>query len=607
MFYYKKLLFSVLTLVAITIAGCENDVDEITEEPINSEKPFDKASLLVKPIAQIEGDSVLLKVKILNNPGNRSLEYHWEPAVVNPHSSLIQNPNDSIAKVKIPEVSGAYYYNLLVVAQEDSLRLQTLVMREEGALHEFDIETDSPLWMTDAVIYEITPYNFVANGTYPAITSKLAEIKELGANTIWLQPVYEVSYEGQGYNVTDYFDLNPALGTEVELKELVSEAKRLNLRVIFDIPLSQTSIDHPYAKDILAKGTNSIYYDYYEHDLTGDAYSSVISEGTNGFLHYFWDDLVILNYNNENVQRWMIEACKHWVKVFDIDGYRFDAIWGVNSRSASFGRKLRWELKSIKPDLLLLAEDKGSEPQVYSQGFDAAYDWNSDKTWVSQWAWEYEYEENASLTVFNHPNIAMRSELLREALFRNESNQFRLLRFLENNDLSRFISEHGLERTRMATALLFSLPGIPMLYNGQEIGFREHPYFTNAIFDQNVTIQASGNADLYSYYKKIIGLHLKYPAIYGNNPMGEVTVIPEESVVAFKRWKDGQNFIIIINLDSEPINATLQLTGNNEIPEITNGQTLNDVITGDTFYLSDNNSKAEIYMEGYSVRWLLVK
>ncbi|CAN5329451.1 hypothetical protein BH23BAC1_BH23BAC1_17600 [soil metagenome] len=205
-------------------------------------------------------------------------------------------------------------------------------------------------------------------------------------------------------------------------------------------------------------------------------------------MYYFWEDLVNLDYDNEEVQRWMLEVCKFWVRKFDIDGYRLDAIWGVNARNPSFADRLRTELKSIKPDLFLLAEDKGSDPAVYELGYDAAFDWTTSRAWVSQWSWEYEYSETESKTIFNNPNVQQRGGLLRGALFQNKSIAYRKLRFLENNDLHRFIESHDLERTKMAAALVFGVPGIPMLYNGQEIGYRLHPYVTPSIFSRNTSI-----------------------------------------------------------------------------------------------------------------------
>ena len=127
-----------------------------------------------------------------------------------------------------------------------------------------------------------------------------------------------------------------------------------------------------------------------------------------------------------------------------------------------FAKKLRTELKSIKPGLLLLAEDKGSLKDVYKAGFDAAYDWTADTAWVSHWSWQYQYAPRKNLTLFNHPDAGKRPAMLKKALFNNGDATNLRLRFIENNDLPRFIRSHSLICTKMAAALLFSLPGIPM-------------------------------------------------------------------------------------------------------------------------------------------------
>ena len=158
----------------------------------------------------------------------------------------------------------------------------------------------------------------------------------------------------------------------------------------------------------------------------------------------------------------MIDACKYWVRKFDIDGYRFDAVWAVNARAPLFGKRLQFELKSIKPDLFLLAEDKASSGIVYKQGFDAAYDWTKDTNWVSQWSWQYEYDKLNRETIFNHPSISGRKKLLQKALFSDGDSIGLRFRYLENNDLHRFIANHPLNVTKMAATLLFSLPGVPM-------------------------------------------------------------------------------------------------------------------------------------------------
>ncbi len=117
--------------------------------------------------------------------------------------------------------------------------------------------------------------------------------------------------------------------------------------------------------------------------------------------------------------------------------------------------------------MFLLSEDKGSLAQAYQLGFDAAYDRTTDTTWVSQWSWQTHYDEKNSLTIFNDSNVSKRRYLLRKALFNNGDSKNLRLRFLENNDMPRFIKSHDLQQTKMAAALLFSLPGIPSSITGK--------------------------------------------------------------------------------------------------------------------------------------------
>ena len=561
---------------------------------------------VVEPFVTLKGDTAMLHATVLENPDQAPLKFLWKADTKNPALSEINHQEDSIASVRIPALPGKYYYTLHVVGNYDSTRFQTLVIRENETLRAFDIDTDYPSWMSKAIVYQITPYNFVAKGTFAAITAKLAELKVLGINTLWLQPVFTPSHRGQGYDVVDYLSVNPAFGTTSALQQLITEAKKLGMRVLFDLVLNHTSIEHPYAKDVIAYGKHSHYYDFYQHEKDRKPYSSFYQVDDNGFVFYFWDDLVNLNYQNEEVQRWMLEVSKYWVRKFDIDGYRFDAIWGVNARRPAFARQLRTELKSIKPDLLLLAEDKGADSTVFELGFDAAYDWTADTSWVSQWSWEYEYDEDKSKTIFKFPNVEHRGDLLRQVLFRPGNHAYRQLRYLENNDLSRFIQGHSLRQTKMAAALLFALPGIPMLYNGQEIGFRQHPYPTRAVFDRNVSIQALDSAGLFGYYQRLIYLRQQHPALQ-DTTLQNLPVSPDGALVAFRRWSAQENVVVLINMDSMATNATVDVRTALPDPSEPQAYQWNDVLTNTTYTAKTDSSLIEIPMEGYSVKWLLAK
>lgn len=558
---------------------------------------------IIRPYSSYKNRLLTLHAETIKNPWGQKLNFLWSADKNNPSFCRIENSHNSVALVKLPATKGIYFFNLMVYSLKDTVRFQTYVIKSDTGVHVFDLKTEHSPWIDTAVVYEITPSNFVQAGTYNNITNKLAELKSLGISTIWLQPVYRTFRKGQGYDVTDYFSLREDFGTEQQLRTLINKAKALGLRVLFDFVPNHTSIQHPYAQDCIKYGTASHYYNFYQHEPDSVAYSQHYKKNKDGFVTYFWDDLVNLNYNNEEVQRWMIEACKYWVEKFDIDGYRFDAVWGLNARAPSFFKRLRLELKSIKPDLLLLAEDKASLSSPYDAGFDAAYDWTTEESWVSHWSWQYEYHERKNFTVFNHPDVSKRVSLLKRALFQNgEAGNLRL-RFIENNDLPRFINSHPITATKMAAALVFSLPGIPLIYNGQEIGCRNHPYSKRGIFDSAKSIQALDSAQLFPWHQKLIGLRQKHPALQGSN-IADAFIQPDKKIVGFWRWATDETFLVLLNLDS--VNATARFNATDVHGDLKSGDNLlEDILSGDTFPIKEG--EAEVPLEAYGIRWLLLK
>jgi glycosidase len=452
-----------------------------------------------------------------------------------------------------------------------------------------------PAWMKRAVIYGIKPSGFVENGRYSDITKKLPELNELGINAIWLQPVFKTARGGQGYDIIDYFSLRDDLGSKEELKKLVDSAHARNIRVLFDFVPNHTSINHPFAKDIIEKGPSSVYYDYYQHEHDGAPYSSYYHKDEHGFIYYFWEDLVNLNYNNEAVRKMIADASVYWIKELNIDGYRFDAVWAVNARSPEFFGQLRKKLKSVKHEVLLLAEDKGSDPNVFKLGFDAAYDWTIDTTWVSHWPWQYKHKERENHTIFNHPDTTKRYFMLRNAIFNGNKNPEKTLRFMENNDLPRFVSSHTFEQTKMAAALLFSLPGIPLIYNGQETGVTAHPYSRQPIFKADSSIRSQDSLGLFDYYKKLIGKRLQYPSIVSKN-IEEVLLEDTGSIVAFHRWIENEHFIIMLNPLPSARKCIMKADGY---------LSLKDVL--DDEEITKSNGRFHVEMAGYSTRWLLAE
>jgi cyclomaltodextrinase len=532
---------------------------------------------LVKPYATNKGNKIFLHAAVENNPYQLQLKFLWQADKENPDVIKIYDHSDSAAYFMLPQKKGDYFLNLTVIAGKDSANFRTLVIRSDS-VHCFDISHDHAAWIDSLVLYEITPSIFVKDAAYSDITAKLPELHELGINAIWLQPVYKAHGSGQGYDITDYFSLRTDIGTEQDLFNLVKTAKKSGMKVLFDFVPNHTSIYHPYFLDALSYGKDSHYFDFYQRTDDGAAYSSLYEKDDHGFYHYFWKHLVNLNQNKE-VQQWIMEACKYWLQKFDIDGYRLDAVWACNARDSTFGKRLQLELKSIKPDILLLAEDKGTVTNVYKLGYDAAYDWQADTAWISHWSWQYHYTTAGNATIFNYADENRRGALLTAALFKGDSTHLRL-RFMENNDEPRFITYHGLEKTKMAAALEFSLPGIPLIYNGQEIGNANKVYSSAPVFKKEQTIRSLDTNDLFDYYQQLIRLRQHYKSLRSVH-MENLLVDSIGAVVAFRRWQDKENCIVVVNMGSneQEVKINRSLGRNNEYV---------DILTGETFKAINN-------------------
>ncbi len=228
-----------------------------------------------------------------------------------------------------------------------------------------------------------------------------------------------------------------------------------------------------------------------------------------------------------------------------------------------------------------------------------------DEGWVSQWSWQvcYVADHNTLRTIFNHTPEARRAEALRRALSasRNPSG-VRVFRFLENNDTPRFLATHGIERTRMAAALLFALDGIPSIFNGQEIGDERHPYGTDRLFERGRPIRDLDRRGLFDFYRALARLRAAHPALHAGD-YAEAAVEPAGRLFAFRRQAGGERIWTVVNLGAKPRAAALALEadGLDAAAELQ----LADLMTGEEFPVAAGSlHTATIPMEGYSTRIL---
>lgn len=545
--------------------------------------------------AEVNGRDVALYPETLESPNGPTSSYVWSADAENPTALSLSATSDSTASVTIPESAppGEYYFDLAVTDVSGAEgRARTYVTVGENGVGAFDIRDDHAAWIDRAIVYEVTPYIFERNGKWSDVTARLDEISRLGINTLWIQPVFDARPEGpstagQGYGIVNYLELRDDLGSEEDLRELVRTAKEdFGMRVLFDFVPSHTAIEHRYAQDVLARGEASRYYDFYETEPDDAPYSQHYHTDVEPFLYYFWENLVMIDWDNPEVYRWMREAGQKWIEDFDIDGYRIDAVWGVNARTPEAMQKWRLDLKRIKPEIFLLGEAPAARSMNFEERFDAAYDWYAELGWVSHWTWQTTYSETANHTVFNASNEGSRAALLRRALTNKGQGYHpdaKIFRFMENNDTERFFAWHTLEQTKMAATLLFTLPGIPMIYNGQEIGAEDHPYQTRFVFAEGRSVSSLDRHGLLDHYKYLTWLRSSVPALYGS-AFDEVPVSPEISenrVFAYRRSRDGVHVIGAVNMVDETMNAELHVPTAQMSIEASESYYVTDLMTGD--------------------------
>jgi cyclomaltodextrinase / maltogenic alpha-amylase / neopullulanase len=427
---------------------------------------------------------------------------------------------------------------------------------------------ERPGWIGDAIVYGIAPQFYGRKGL-AGVTARLDELAALGVTVLWLSPLTDAAPDDFGYAVRDHFRLRSAFGREADLKELVTEAHRRQMRVIMDFVPNHVSVAHAYFADAERRGRYSPYFDFFERGQDG------------AVEHYFdWEHLPNLDYDNWEVQRFIIEAFARWVRDFDVDGFRVDVAWGPRERAPEFWPQWRAELKAIKPDLLLLAEAPALDPYYTHNGFDAAYDWTDSP---GEWAWREAFDDEARTAARLRTAIA-------KSLSAGSSGF--VFRFLNNNDTgARFVTRYGPERTRVAAAMLLTLPGIPGLYAGDEIGAAFDPY-------DEMPIPGDDRHGLRAWYQKLIALRREHAALRSPD-LRFLDVAPSDRVLAYVRETDNarETLLVLLNYGAKPERVIIPPGTFRETPA-----QLHDLISDERIRL--DRRTAAIDLPAYAVRIL---
>jgi len=557
------------------------------------------------------------------DPDSQPLTFKWFD---DPRSPLgLTGLTGSVVMVSRPTVRGEYFYGLIATDPDggSDTTLSYFTIRSDGSFESTTI-AGNPEWAKKARVYFLFPKAASQAGTINAAAARLQYIKDLGFNVIWVMPVMKNAYPidlnfGPGYNIVDFYNVAPEYGTNDDFKNFVSQAHGLRLKVILDVTPNHTSRFHPWSADAHTFNEDSRWWSWYEHTIISHNDNGLgQSLDGDGFNYYsgFSSQLLNFNWRDVDARTEMINVYKYWITQFGLDGYRFDVYWGPHRRYGEqyMGKPVRDALKHIKPDILLLGEDDGTgagTETIYADyvsggingGLDASYDF---KLYFNQIR-SFQFTPGAITSLHNEiDNGAFYPG--RDALY---------MRFMESQDEDRIVyfysNNFSIEpittfmRTMPMASVIFTAPGYPMIWNGQEVGWgygiqgaKERR--NRSVIDWNY----QGKNLLSPHYQKLAHIRAQFPAFTQHkedtNADGQINVgdVPDfvragstnDIIYAFARPYLNQNGLTVVNFSGSDQSTTINLTGAN-ILMFTGG-----IQPGTQYYLNDLYNKSNIRVAG---------
>jgi glycosidase len=375
----------------------------------------------------------------------------------------------------------------------------------------------------DGVVYEIYPRAFSPQGDFNGITARLDDLKELGVTILWLMPIHPIGQEkkkgtiGSPYAVRDYYGINSDYGTKEDLKKVIAEAHRRGMKVIIDIVANHTSWD-----SVLMK-----HPEFYKRDAKG-----------NITYPYDWFDIAALDYRSQELRRYMTDMLKYWIRDFDLDGFRCDVAGEVPT---DFWENARTELGQIKPDIVMLAEAHKAE--LLLKAFDLDYSWPL---------------HHALTNALQGRGAAAGIRAAWEDEVKNWPRNSLHLRFSDNHDERRAIARFGEPAALAASAMMFTLDGVPLLYNGMEVGdttesgapalFEKLPVFWSI---------AERRPEFPRFYKQVMALRRSSSALRRGS-LEWLRNSDEARVVTYVRRAPGEEILVAVNFSNRPFFGSVE-------------------------------------------------
>ncbi|MCL4257879.1 MAG: maltose alpha-D-glucosyltransferase [Anaerolineales bacterium] len=538
----------------------------------------------------------------------------------------------------------------------------------------------TPLWYKDAIFYELyirafKDSNGDGHGDIRGVIEKLDYLQDLGINCIWLLPMFPSPLKDDGYDVADFYNIHPDYGTLDDFKELVDEAHKRSIRVIADLVLNHTSDQHAWFQEA-RKGPDNPKHDYYVWSDTTEKYQDariifLDTEESNWswdeqakryFWHRFYSSQPDLNYDNPEVQEAMLQVAKFWLDI-GIDGFRCDAIPYLIEREGTncenlpetheYLKKLRRFVDEHAPDSILLSEANQWPEDVREYFGDGEGDemhmafhfpvmprlfmaMRKEDTAPIREIIERtpEIPENAQWCTFlrNHDELTLEmvTEEERQWMWEQYAPEPRMRLNLGIRRRLAPLLDNDFNKIVLANSLLFTLPGSPIVYYGDEIGMGDDiwlndrdgvrtpmqwdtsrqagfsasdttysPVISTAPYDRahvNVEDQMRDLASLYYMTKNMIAVRKTHRAFGWGTFAWANTSHPTQVAAYFRRY-EGEELLILNNLSSEEIEVSVEIPDRQLFfppPNLFTGRATGELVDG----------RLSLRLAGHGYEWL---
>ncbi|WP_338866207.1 maltose alpha-D-glucosyltransferase [Myxococcus stipitatus] len=487
-----------------------------------------------------------------------------------------------------------------------------------------------PLWYKKALIYELHlrafhDSNGDGHGDIPGLIEKLPYLQDLGIDCLWILPHYPSPLRDDGYDIADFYGVHPDYGTLADFQRLIDEAHKRGLRIITELVVNHTSDQHPWFQEARSdpkspkrdwyvwsdtderyKGARIIFTDTERSNWTWDPVAKQY------FWHRFFSHQPDLNYDNPQVQEAMLDVMRFWLNM-GVDGFRCDAVpylferEGTNCENLpethAFLKRLRKTIDAEYPGKMLLAEANQwpADVRVYfgdGDEFNMGFHFpvmprlfmgirREDRTPIVEIMQQTpDIPESCQWALFlrNHDELTLEmvTDEDRDYMYREYATDPRMRLNLGIRRRLAPLMDNGRRRIELMHSLLFTLPGTPVLYYGDEIGMGDNIYLgdrngvrtpmqwtgdRNAGFSRadyarlyapviadpvygyqsiNVEAQDRVKSSLLHWVKRMIRIRQRYPVF----ALGTLRFLPVENrkVLAFVREWEGQTVLVVCSL-----------------------------------------------------------